>query len=185
MNHKWLSAICISLFVTITVIAKNAAHQKESSYRYETYEVVSQRNIFSRNRQSVKVDNGDVPVRKQQVVLTLYVLKGVAVNGSRKVAFIEEEVSGESIKGRVGTELLNGKIENIGFDHVVFKDNGISRQIVIGDIFGKTESITDIQVDPEAPSPSIEDTESSDDASSDEDELLKKMMERRTNELGT
>jgi type II secretory pathway component PulC len=186
MNQKTIFfMICTGLLGLLSLYADDAPTKRDGDYRYETYRVISQRNIFSRYRRPSVPIKPRMPVRKQSVVLKLYVLKGVAVNGPRKIAFIEEEISGESIQGHIGTELLNGKINDIRFGSVLFEQQGQTRRINIGDTFGKTESPAETPGESNTDSSTPQETPKDDTGDSDENDILKKMMERRKNELGT
>lgn len=187
MKHKCLFIIGIGLLAAVGVIAQNTeSPPAEDAYQYETYKVVAQRNVFSRNRRPAETrDRPERPVQKKTVVLSLYVLKGTAVNQTQKVAFIEEEMSGNTIRGRVGTELMNGKIKDIRVGRVIFEENDQLRVINIGEPFGKMESQTEVPDESGDASPSIEASESSETTPTEASEMLKKMMQRRKSELGS
>lgn len=189
MNQKQLLMVIFTgLLTTIGWVAEVTAE----SFRYDTYQVISQRNMFSRNRRpALPMDSPERSSRRQPVVLSLYVLKGVAVNGPQKVAFIEDEVSGVPIKGQIGREILNGTIKDIKFNHVILEDNGQIKQIKIGDTFGKTESLIEIPDETEDASSSEQESENNEplgdneDTPSEESDILKKLLEKRKGELGT
>ena len=156
---------------------------------YDKYKVIYQKNMFSRRRQPTRryVENASEPIKKQ-VVLSLYVLRGVAIQGNSRVVFIEEVVSGRSMKAHAGTELLGGTITEVKINSVVFRQNDQLREIPVGGEFGKTETETQIEdqtlQEPEEisqPQPSQPQQQAS---PVNEDELLKQMMQRRNRELG-
>jgi len=164
-----------------------ASQQSSEDLSYEKYKVIYERNIFSKNRKSFQEKTAsDHLEKKKSVVLSLYVLRGVAVNDGQSIAFIEEAISGRSMRMQIDAELLGGRITDIQCDHVVFTKNDQTKIIKIGEPFGKTETVTtkaaseDIEIteDKSSPVDSKKDT-----TTVGQDDVLKKMLERRKSEL--
>lgn len=186
MNRKYLLiSICLPLLGIAGWAEEAGSAQNTNGYQYDDYQIVSERNIFSRSRAS-KRDMRDEGTRRQKkvVVLSFHVLKGVAVNKSRKIAFIEEEVSGEFTKARVGDQVVNGKIKGIRNDYVLFEEGGRIRKIKIGEPFGKQESLDFESSDSDESTQSEETPQSDASVPSEQEDILKRMIERRKNELG-
>jgi hypothetical protein len=182
--------IYLTLLMTVPGLfdhaALNAAPEISGQYRYDRYLVISQQNMFSRNRRSAQATSeAAAQAPKQSVLLSLYVLKGVAVNRSVKVAFVEEEVSGESFRAQIGARIMDGVIKDIQFGYVTVDQNGLTKVIRVGESFGKTETLTDIPADQIEQEHSQEETDEEDSSMSEESDILKKLMERRQSELGT
>lgn len=178
--------LLITAFGVFDHASLNAASQDSGQYRYERYQVISHQNMFSRNRRSAQTaSEAAAQAPKRSVVLSLYVLKGVAVNRSVKVAFVEEEVSGESFRAQIGTRIMDSVIEDIQFGYVTVDQNGLTRVIHVGESFGKKETLTDIPADQIEQQKPGEETDQEDGSTSEESDILKKLMERRQSELGT
>ena len=160
--------------------------QPDETAGYDRYRLIYRQNIFARNRHDIRQQFERFPDRvKKQIFLSLYILRGIAIQGDRRVAFIEDIVSRRTLKGRVGTELLSGTITEVKIEGVVFRINDTYTEVPIGGEFGKTESKTQVPVEAfEISSPVPETQQQQDTAATNDDELLKKMMERRNRELG-
>jgi type II secretory pathway component PulC len=180
--------------IMVIVLTANAAvyaaeEQTTSQKSYDDYKVIYERNMFSKDRRPPQEEQ-QRRVRTTQV-LAIYVLRGIAAQKNERVAFIEEQVSGQTMKAQVGTEVLNGRITEIGPDRVTFEENGLTRYISVGGEFGKTESTVmttttgeesqeaaSTQTQPQTQQPA------GTGSSGDEGDILRKLMERRQSELG-
>lgn len=167
----------------------SADEQETAQTSYEDYKIIFERNIFSKDRLPPR-QTPSQRVRTTQV-LAIYVLRGTAVERDERVAFIEEQISGQTMKARTGDEVLNGCITEIRFDRVGFEENGQTKYIRIGGEFGKTETTVMTTVSPESDeSPSETSTSApaeqpvNTDSSGGENDILKRLMERRQSELG-
>lgn len=180
-----MTVIGLTANVAIGASEEQAARQKS----YEDYKVIYERNMFSKDRRP-PLEEQQRRVRTTQV-LAIYVLRGIAAQKNERVAFIEEQVSGQTLKAQVGTEVLNGQITEIGPDRVTFEENGLTRYISVGGEFGKTESTVmstatgeepqeaaSTQTQPQTQQPAATGS------SGDEGDILRKLMERRQSELG-
>ncbi len=190
MKHMLLFIICVGLLV-LPGLAEQDTDKSASEYRYDDFKVIAQRNMFSRNRRSLRPEpKTEIRTVKKSVVLSLYVLKGVAINDGQKVAFIEEEVSGETIRAIAGDELMNGHIAEVQFTHVLFEEDGQTKTIRLGEMFAKKETVSEARAEAEEDASLIETTESDTNSDTDsgetssENDLLKKLMQRRKSELG-
>ncbi|MCE5184695.1 MAG: hypothetical protein LLF76_01035 [Planctomycetaceae bacterium] len=160
---------------------------------FEKYKPVYEKNIFSRMRYTPSAQDGAGQTRMEKVVLSLYVLRGVAVETKNRLAFVEDEISGQSKRLAVGAQLLDGTIDQIEIDRVLFKHNDKLREVRIGQEFDRVESevarpaaSAGSSADPNsAPAaPQSRKMESAPSSGRDEDAILKKLMERRKQELG-
>lgn len=187
MRYTFLIIVCAGLLVLPGQAEEGTEKSSAKTFRYDDFKVIAQRNMFSRNRRSYRpqprVERR--PVRKS-VVLSVYVLKGVAVNDGQKVAFIEEEVSGETLRAIAGDEFLNGRITDVQFTHVLFEENDQTKTIGLGEMFARKETVSETPGDTEADASSETTTDSDTDSTepSSGSDLLKKLMQRRKNELG-
>ena len=121
---------------------------------------------------------------KKTQVLAIYILRGIAVQKEEKVAFIEEQVSGQTTRAEIGSEVLNGRITDIKYDRVAFEQNGQIKYIKVGGEFGKTETTVTVEVSEESQETTSVEKPADDSTASDENDILKKLMERRKSELG-
>jgi len=121
------------------------------------------------------------------------VLRGVAADAGRphQFALVEEQISGESKMAGIGTKILGGQIKDIQLNYVLFEEDGKTRKIRVGEEFGKTSStvMTDAAEPADPNEPTVNNPPKKDKANesppTDENDLLKKLMERRKQELGT
>ena len=168
-----------------------AEDQAKGKNSYEKYKVIYERNMFSKDRLPPRQERAEARQVRTTKVLAIYVLRGIAAEAGRahKFAFVEEQVSGESMMTKIGTTVLGGRITDIQMNYVLFEEDGKTRKIKIGEEFGTTS--TTVMTDAEEPADENDDdnkateekTEGS--SSTEEDDLLKKLMERRKREMGT
>ncbi|MCI0498147.1 MAG: hypothetical protein L0Y36_00495 [Planctomycetales bacterium] len=152
---------------------------------YDRYRVIAQQNIFSRQRISPKQQaaNDAEAQTEKPVVVSLYILRGTAAQGSRKIAFVEDVIAGHSVRASVGTEILTGIIREIHIDHVVFEETSRTRNIRIGETFGQKESDGGLTAGTEPPIAASPAEPNQPTTTTNQDDLLKQMMERRNREL--
>jgi type II secretory pathway component PulC len=165
----------------------SAEEPNMSDNSYEKYTVIAQRNIFSKDRRPPREERPSRERVRRTQVLSIYVLRGIAGQPGERVAFIEEQISGQTLRANVGTELLDGEITDIKYDRVAYEQNGRTRYIKVGGEFGKTETTViaeasenesqEVVTPPTAPADSNA-------VEGDESDILKRLMERRRNELG-
>ena len=184
-QNSLIGLTCVVVFGIIGLQLPAEQEKSSEDSGYDRYKIIYEQNMFSKYRRSAQDNRDSVSVpRKKSVVLSLYVLKGVVVNGDQRIAFVEEQVSGQSMKIRVGDELLAGRITEIQFDGVLFAEQDRARRVAIGDLFGKTETITmESVLDAQETKPPAETLKNNLPADTEGD-LLKKMMERRKSEVG-
>jgi type II secretory pathway component PulC len=169
-------------------IAFSAEQQDAPQNAYENYKIIFERNIFSKDRLPPQKQSEGRRVRTTQV-LAIYVLRGIAVQKEERVAFVEEQISAQTMKAGIGTELLNGRITEIKYDRVAFEQNGQTKYVKVGGEFGKTEStvvstVSEEEQQEETPINTEEPAGGGTSGGSEESDILKKLMERRQSELG-
>jgi hypothetical protein len=173
-----------AVLLAVTAPAVAAEEQKT----LDDYRVIYERNMFSRDRRPPET-NRRRPTRTTTQVLEIYVLRGIAAQKDERVAFIEEQVSGQTTKARIGNEVLGGTITEIQPNRVAFDDSGQTKYIQIGGEFGKTETTVVSTVSEEesqqTASTQTQTQQPADSgASADESEILRRLRERRQSELG-
>lgn len=160
---------------------------------YDRYKVIYEQNVFSRDRRPPRQDEPSSRQVRTTTVLSIYVLRGIAAEASRghRFALVEEQISGESKRVGVGTTILGGRIKDIHLNYVLFEEDGTTRKIRVGEEFGKASStvVTTASEPADTNEPTgdaLPKEEKADESPpTDENELLKKLMERRKQELGT
>lgn len=186
---KWI-IVFLMLTGGIPFAADDPSSEKNT---YDRYKVIYEQNVFSKDRRPPRQsDPGSRQVRTT-TVLSIYVLRGIAAEAGRahRFAFVEEQISGESKMVGIETKILGGRIKDIQLNYVVFEEDGKTRKIRVGEEFGKASStvMTDAAEPADAnestPSASPKEDTVDESAPTDENELLKKLMERRKQELGT
>ncbi|MCF7954270.1 MAG: hypothetical protein K9M75_00570 [Phycisphaerae bacterium] len=162
----------------------------------ESYSVIIQRNIFSRDRSVRKPKPIDVRPSEPNIVSApdiafIYILRGVAIDTKNKIAFIENQSSGEFFQVSVGEQVDGMVIKAINSDRVVFDKNKSEVEIMVGmDMSGVipgapantkasgslgSSSSSSSSSGGKVSSPAIQDA--------DEAEILRQMLERRKNQL--
>ncbi len=176
-------AVCASL------AADNESMTKST---YDKYKVIYEQNIFSKDRLPPRQEQSQGIKQRVTTVLSIYVLRGIAAEAGRahKFAFIEEQISGQMQMARIGTKILGGQINDIQINYVLLEENGKTRKVRVGEEFGSTSStvmadITEPADVNKAASDTPQKKEKADELlPADENDLLKKLMERRKSELG-
>ncbi|MCK5565369.1 MAG: hypothetical protein KAJ07_08990 [Planctomycetes bacterium] len=185
MRLAKLIAVLTMLTVCVSFAANDKAMTKNT---YDKYKVIYKQNIFSKDRLPPSQKQSQGTKQKTTTVLSIYVLRGIAAEAGRshKFAFVEEQISSQTQTAGIGTEILGGQIKDIQIDHVMFEKDGKTLKVRVGEEFGTTSSTLMVDVaeaDSTDASPKEEKTDEA--SSADEDDLLKKLMERRKSELGT
>lgn len=178
----------IIVFLVLTGGVSFAADDPSAAKNtYDRYKVIYERNVFSKDRLPPRQSESPSQQVRTTTVLSIYVLRGIAADAGRphRFAFVEEQISGESKMVGTGAKILGGRISDIQLDYVLFEENGKTRKIRVGEEFGKASStvMTDA-AESAVNAPPNEDT-ANESPPTDENELLKKLMERRKQELGT
>ncbi len=179
--------LIILIFVMAGVSRSFSADETEVNNKtYSSYKVIYERNIFSKDRLPPReLRRSDSKTQRTTRVLSIYVLRGIAADSQQKAAFIEEQISGESMNAKLGTELLGGRITDIKYSYIIFEKDGRARKVKIGSEFGKEElTVISERSDEKSEEAAIEESKTDDAPVGDESDILKKLMERRKSELG-
>lgn len=188
---KLIIIVIVILAVYVSLAADNEPTEK---YTYSRYKVIYERNIFSKDRlPPSQKQSGSAKQVRTTTVLSIYVLRGTAAESGRahKFAFIEEQISGETEIAKIGTKIMGGKIKAIQMNHVLFEEGGKVRKVNVGEEFGTTSStvMKEVTESAEAEGPASDSPRKEEKANelqpADENDLLKKLMERRKLEMGT
>ena len=180
----------IAVLTMLTVCVSFAANDKTMTKNtYDKYKVIYKQNIFSKDRLPPSQKQSQGTKQKTTTVLSIYVLRGIAAEAGRahKFAFIEEQISSQTQTAGIGTEILGGQIKDIQIDHVMFEKDGETLKVRVGEEFGTTSSteIVDVAEAGNAGADAPKEGKADEALPTDENDLLKKLMERRKSELGT
>ena len=186
-----LPAVTLLFLITIwpqPCLSQDAKAQKKD--KWENYQIILQRNIFSRQR-GPRID----PSRRQQIDAppppnpeSYHILKGIVQENGVFIAFIENTQRGQILKLREGDSVTRGIVKNFNLDTIEYHFEDRKFTVSIGyDLEGGRGSVTFNQMYELSQSytpTSQEGTEESSSPSADEAEILKKLMERRRQQLG-
>ena len=178
------------LFIILIGGTSFAEDDQPAENSYDKYKAIYEQNMFSKNRRPPRNERQARQVETTRT-LAIYILRGIAAEEGRahKVAFIEEQISGQSQTAEIGTTILDGRITKIHLDYILFEENGTTRKIKLGAEIGT--SSTTVMVDaeetdePGETETKAEEETTEDSSSTEEGDTLKKLMERRKRELGT
>ena len=186
-----LSTVALVLIITIWSqpgLSQDAAAQKKDVW--ENYQIILQRNIFSRQR-GPRID----PSQRQRIDVppppnpeSYHILKGIVQENGVFIAFIENTQRGQIIKVREGDSVARGKVNSFNLDTIEYHFEDHKFIVAMGnDLEGGKGTTTLNQMyelsQTYTPTPQ-EGTVETSSPSADEAEILKKLMERRQQQLG-
>jgi hypothetical protein len=187
----WLVALAVGLIPTgwpMTTRGQDASGQKDA---WAKYEIILQRNIFSRNRQAFRPqESREEP---QQVAMpnpeSYYVLKGIVQEDSEFIAFVEDKRDGGILRLRQGDEIARGVIKALNLDTLEYEMGDQVTTVRLGsDLEGGYGAVTsaDVMEWSQTPATSTEPVQSGPQPppSGDEAEILRRLMEQRKQQLG-
>jgi len=164
----------------------------DASDSWDTYKIVVERNMFSRQR-SPRVDRSrrrQVPVAPPAPDPESYVvLKGIVQEGGAFMAFLEDTQSGQILRVRQGDSVVRGKIKALTLDSIEYEFEDKTTTVTMGlnlqggrDGTAFTGMYELSQTSFTAPAEAA--SESSKPPSEDEAEILRQLMERRQQQVG-
>jgi hypothetical protein len=105
------------------------------------------------------------------------VLTGVAIRQEVRVAFFEDNQTGELVKAVVGDVLQGGKLASISLDGVEFSSDHNTRKVAIGEglLGGPSVDMSSVRTSETTAAPAG--------SSSSGDDILERMKKRRAKEL--
>jgi type II secretory pathway component PulC len=173
------------LVIALFCACASYAAQDANNSAFEKYTIIAERNIFSKYKTSaLEKENSANPVLEKKI-LSLYVLRGVSLRGKTGLAFIEDEISGERRRLTTGESIAGCRIKNINLDSIVCEKDGNESIVRIGSELFRTESqVPSAQKSSASPEKSIKTSDSTAKTGSSNDDVLKKMMERRKSQGG-
>jgi hypothetical protein len=147
---------------------------------FDDYRIVFERNIFLKDRSAPSSGRHYVPIRTtqpSQPAVHGLVLTGVAIRQEIRLAFFEDDQTGELTKAVVGDVLQGGKVASISLDGVEFSQGGKTRKVAIGEslLGGGSVDMSSVQPSGATAGPA--------DSSGSGDDILERMKKRRAKEL--
>jgi hypothetical protein len=183
--------IALLLFVSFCPPRRVCAERQDDEKEFlSEYKVIVERNIFSRNRGYVQ-RTSQAKVTSQPSPESYFVLKGVVHEHDVFVAFLEDTRSGSIIRAKTDDTIARGTIKNLTLDYIEFELNATASKIKIGyNLEGKAASPaltynnliqwSQVATQASASSAPIDANE----PQQQDNEVLKRLMERRKQELG-
>ncbi len=172
----------VGVMVLMVVFARSSPAAEAGNGRpaWESYGVLAERNIFSRERRSVvarqEPDAVPLPPPPERFV----VLTGIAGRGDRYVAFLENIRTGATIAARDGDALLEGRIKSVTLDMIEYqKDDHVEVVGIGGTLEGGKAGATGSALSPSGTSA----TDQAPVAGSAEAEILERLRQKREKEL--
>jgi len=163
--------------------------EKERSW--DAYEIIIQRNIFSRDR-GQPVARGRPSGGYEETTPRIerhLMLIGIAREEDRYLAFIEDIWSGETTKVRIGDNLSWGWVTSITLDSIEYNSDGEEVSVAIGEyVDNRSPSVSASRESPERAGetevPAGEVVEERPAATSGEESILERLKRKREKELG-
>lgn len=169
-----------------------SAEQRDNPQFWDDYRVLVEQNIFSRQRgRSLRKDESKPKEIEAPAPESYFVLKGIVRQNEEYVAFLENTRAGETIRARIGDSIARGRLKSLTLDNIEFELDANTIKIEIGDnLRGKapTHSVTynELIEWSQSSSESSENEASGQEKgqSSDDEEILRRLMEKRRKEIG-
>jgi len=165
------------IILLIGSAAAFAAETGSSRGDWAKYEILIERNVFSRSRHRPRPESARAPTAPSPPE-SYVVLKGVVQVGDGFVAFMED-VRGGTKTVSAGAEFAGGTVKEINLDGLVFSKDGKTREVEIGGRLGERTGAASLPSTAGA-RPSAPTTAGSTGAAS----VLEMLRRRRQKELG-
>lgn len=186
-----LSAVVLSLIAAMGSAIGFGQDSVERQDPWAAYKVIVERNIFSRQRgaRPERSDRGGVrtppPAPNPE---SYYLLKGIVQENGVFIAFLEDTQRGQILRVREGDSVARGKVKISNLDTIEYQFEDRTVTVAMGyDLEGGQGTITLTQMyelsQAYSTTPKEGTTEPSG-PSADEAEILKKLMERRQQQIG-
>ena len=187
MNRQLQLLSLLMLLVTRIPIA-SAMAEGEGTASWDRYQVLSERNIFVRNRGQIteNKDGSAQTVKAIDDTDQYFVLTGTAQRGQEGIAFVEDIRSGQTVKVRTGDPIGKGKLIRITLDHAEYECEGKTTRIEIGNTFtGITApQVSTVTAVPPEPGISADPSRSAHETDADKAAVIEQMRKRREQQMG-
>jgi len=177
--------LAVTILSTLLLIGStrpvSAGDPPDPEQSWERYEILVERNAFSRTRGPRHVARA-VQVRPPRPPESFVVLVGIYEQEDGIVAFLED-VRGGSQKVNVGDTIAGGKVTAITIDKLVFEKDGESRSVEVGGRLGLVADTSAGEDDPQIESGSGRPEAPSSSGGGAAESILEKLRRRRAQEL--
>ncbi len=168
------------ILVLFIITAANAAEEKKS---FDDYKLIAKKNIFSRQRIGDKgKDAATAKKDEKKFVLEAFILRGTAINGNDKIAFVENVFDNHIYHIKVDEKFEGSVINDILSDRITIAKDAVVSDVFIGGQFSGDKKIED-NGDSSKSQP-VESETSSASAGGGLSDIEKQMIERRKKQLG-
>ncbi len=192
----WALAVAFGAMVLAHAPAVARAQEEpqpaqESRYTWSKYELILERNMFSRQRGQRRAERNDGPPR--EVVMpnpeSYYRLKGIVQEDGAFIAFVQDTRTNSVLRLRAGDAVARGTVKSLTLDTLEYQHEDQVTTVQMGqDLEGGLGAVTMSELmewSPSGNSPSTPASTSSTETSADESsDILKQLMERRRQQLG-
>jgi hypothetical protein len=180
--------------VVAIAYAAETSTDKEDEFRSQ-YSVIVERNIFSRNRGTKTTDPGASATQARiqpptPQLESYFVLKGIAKADDSFVAFLEDVRGGEVIRVKAQDAIARGRIVKLTLDSAAYQNDANAVDVKVGQTLegkpgGAALTFENLLEWSEMGSTAAGTQDANGTQKlSDDAELLRKLMERRRQELG-
>jgi len=167
----------VVLLVALALTSAAPAVGSQGQRTWDSYRILIERNIFSRNRRSPTQEvreTAPAPAPPERFI----VLTGVARRGAEHVAFLEDARTGNTKAVKVGDNVLEGRIRNMTLDMIEYEKGEETVTIGIGgNLEGSKASATGGES-------YRSDAGDAPVAGTEEAEILERLRQQREKELG-
>ena len=178
-SAHYLIAIILGLLLGLAT-SSSGAEPGSAQRAWERYQVLVERNIFSRDRGSPPPRSREVtplpPPPERYLVLT-----GIARHGEKHMAFLEDIGTGVTTIIQIGDTVLQGRIKNITLDSIEYEKNDRTAIIRIG---GDLEGGSPSTISAALPPSEVGGSDLTPVARSAEADILERLRQKREKELG-
>lgn len=184
--------LAAALGFIITMWAQSGLGQDATGTQdvWAKYQIVLQRNIFSRRRGPIRQMERDEQPRR--VVMpdpeSYLLLKGIVQENDTFIGFIEDTRGGEILRVHKGDSMARGVIKALSLDSIEYQLEDRTITVTIGhDLQGGQGAVTMTQLyelSQTSPTTSQEGTTQPSSSSEDDADILRQLMERRQQQLG-
>lgn len=187
---KWVLSVLLAMaFAGIVSSWPTAGFGQEGQQRQDTwakYEIILNRNIFSRQRgpRRQREVREEVP-KEVPNPESFYRLKGVVQEDGRFTAFIEDTRSSQILRLQQGEPVARGVVKSLTLDSIEYEFEGRVALVKVGlDLEGGLGAVTQTELMQWSPSQTDQPGTSPEPAAGDQADILRQMMERRRQQLG-
>jgi len=154
---------------------------------WDRYRILTERNVFSRDRRRPVVVRGTTSQPTTQPSGPGIVLRGIVRQGDDYIAFFEDTGTGRTTKARVGESVAGGRVQRITLDDVTYDKGGHEVQVRVGSNLtgAAAPSVTAVSSRPTGPAtaPSLAGPPKTAVGGTRELSILERLRQRRRREL--